>query len=266
MRVLSLGGGVQSSTLLLMAVHGELELDRAVFADTQDEDPETYEYLEELVPIAERAGIPVDIVTKGHLGAVVLSGTRGSIIPLYVMQPDGKAAPVMRQCTRDFKIRMVIRQVRAIRKDAPVEMVMGISLDEIQRAKVGTLTEAPWATYANPLLDCHMTRTDCERWLTERGHRIPPKSACYYCPYLSNQRWRDMRDHRPETWQRAVAFDAAVRHANPKLNGPAYLHRSLVPLDMVDLSTPRERSAAAGQVDMFEVGECTGFGCMGEAL
>ena len=35
MRVLSLGAGVQSSTLLLMACHGELELDAAIFADTQ---------------------------------------------------------------------------------------------------------------------------------------------------------------------------------------------------------------------------------------
>ena len=34
MRVLSLGAGVQSSTLLLMAVHGELKLDRAIFTQT----------------------------------------------------------------------------------------------------------------------------------------------------------------------------------------------------------------------------------------
>lgn len=33
MRVLSLGAGVQSSTLLLMGVHGELQIDRAVFAE-----------------------------------------------------------------------------------------------------------------------------------------------------------------------------------------------------------------------------------------
>ena len=33
--MLSLGAGVQSSTLLLMAREGELELDAAVFADTR---------------------------------------------------------------------------------------------------------------------------------------------------------------------------------------------------------------------------------------
>jgi 3'-phosphoadenosine 5'-phosphosulfate sulfotransferase (PAPS reductase)/FAD synthetase len=67
MRVLSLGGGVQSSTLLLMAVHGELQLDRAIFADTQWEPAATYEWLETLLPIAERAGIPVDVVTAGNI-------------------------------------------------------------------------------------------------------------------------------------------------------------------------------------------------------
>ena len=67
MRILSLGAGVQSSTLLLMAVHGELELDRAIFADTQWEPAAVYSWLETLVPLAERAGIPVVIVTAGNL-------------------------------------------------------------------------------------------------------------------------------------------------------------------------------------------------------
>jgi hypothetical protein len=42
-----------------------------------------------------------------------------------------------------------------------------------------------------------------------------------------------MKSNDPESWQDAVAFDKAIRE-QPKLNGKAFLHRSLKPLDEVD--------------------------------
>lgn len=46
-RVISLGAGVQSTTMALMAAHGEIGPmpDCAIFADTQDEPPEVYDHL-----------------------------------------------------------------------------------------------------------------------------------------------------------------------------------------------------------------------------
>ena len=46
LRVLSLGAGVQSSTLALMIHKGEIPMvDCAIFADTQAEPPKVYEWL-----------------------------------------------------------------------------------------------------------------------------------------------------------------------------------------------------------------------------
>src|SRR4051794_22841087 len=67
LRVLSLGAGVQSSTLLLMAVQGELDLDAAIFADTQWEPAWVYDHLTSLELEARRAGIPLHRVTAGSL-------------------------------------------------------------------------------------------------------------------------------------------------------------------------------------------------------
>ena len=52
LNVLSLGAGVQSSTLALMAAHGEIEPmpDCAIFADTGDEPKDVYEWLKWLRP------------------------------------------------------------------------------------------------------------------------------------------------------------------------------------------------------------------------
>lgn len=47
LRILSLGAGVQSSTVLLMAARGELEyeIDGAIFSDTQWEPKVVYDWL-----------------------------------------------------------------------------------------------------------------------------------------------------------------------------------------------------------------------------
>lgn len=64
---ISLGSGVQSSVLLLMAASGLLQPKpvRAIFADTMWEPESVYSYLDYLTPIAEAAGIGVDIVSRG---------------------------------------------------------------------------------------------------------------------------------------------------------------------------------------------------------
>ena len=63
--IISLGAGVQSSTMALMAAHGEITPmpDCAIFADTQWEPAAVYKHLEKL----ERAlPFPVYRVTAGN--------------------------------------------------------------------------------------------------------------------------------------------------------------------------------------------------------
>lgn len=80
LKVLSLGAGVQSTTVLLMSCMGELPgLDAAVFADTGWEPPEVYKHLEWLKTYARRAGLPVHIVSKGNIREdALISQVRGT--------------------------------------------------------------------------------------------------------------------------------------------------------------------------------------------
>jgi hypothetical protein len=131
-------------------------------------------------------------------------------------------------------------------------MVIGISFDERLRMKDSRVR---YLVNEYPLVDRSITRHDCLRWLRAHGYPEPPKSACIGCPFRDNRAWRRMKDERPEEWADAVSFDEQVRHA-AKIKDPVYVHRSLVPLDQVDLSTPQD----AGQLELF--GECDGFSCM----
>jgi hypothetical protein len=264
--VLSLGAGVQSSTLLLMAVHGELQIDRAIFADTQWEPAAVYQWLEYLMPLAEMAGIPVDVVTAGHLRNAAVGSTRFASIPLHVLNQDGTPGMLRRQCTKEYKVRPVQRRLRELGATAknPVELLIGISRDEAQRMAP---SRVKYAVHEYPLVDRNMTRTDCLGWLKKHGYEQPPKSACIGCPFMNDARWREMRDHRPDEWADAVDFDAAIR-TNTRIDGQAFLHRQLVPLPLVDLRTPQDR----GQIEMFDDvsddvsdGECGAFTCFGGA-
>jgi 3'-phosphoadenosine 5'-phosphosulfate sulfotransferase (PAPS reductase)/FAD synthetase len=75
LRVLSLGAGVQSTTLALMAAAGEIEApDCAIFADTGWEPKAVYQHLDRL----ERClPFPVHRVSKGNLRDDVIAKARG---------------------------------------------------------------------------------------------------------------------------------------------------------------------------------------------
>lgn len=253
MRILNLGAGVQSSTLLLMACHGELEVDRAIFADTGHEPEPVYEWMDWL---QARSSIPIDVVRepRATLGGAVMEGW--AAIPVHTPQGPARA----RSCTDKFKVRPIERRIRELLELGPranpqevlVTQLFGISLDEVQRVKPNPHR---WIRNEWPLLDRRMTRDDCLTWLADRGYPEPPKSACYFCPYRSRPGWTWLREAAPRDFQRAVEFEAELQarsEGGAKVNGglraQPFLHPSLRPLPMVDLGRP------AGTAD----DECTG--------
>ena len=75
--MLSLGAGVQSSTLALMAARGEIAMpDCAVFADTQAEPPSVYRWLDWL---EKQLPYRVYRVTAGDLAETVCQRRDGGI-------------------------------------------------------------------------------------------------------------------------------------------------------------------------------------------
>lgn len=256
MRILSLGAGVQSSTLALMASCGELEKpDCAIFADTGWEPKEVYDWLAFLEC---HISFPVVRVQTGDLRKALIARALGQIsrvasIPAYTW--NGGIS--RRQCTQDYKITPITRKIFELNGavHTPTEMWIGISLDEIRRMKP---SRVKWITTRWPLIEKRMTRQDCLHWLRERDYpRLagmdPPKSSCLGCPFHDNAYWRRLRDISPGEWADTVAVDKAIRDM-PGFDYEQYLHRSLMPLDEVDLSTEEDM----GQLDMFD-GDCEGM-------
>lgn len=253
--LLSLGAGVQSSTLALMAAAGEVTPMpvAAIFADTQDEPDAVYSWLEWL---EKKLPFPVHRVTAGKLSARALefrTSKQGRVytktdIPFHTLSASGDRGMVQnRACTADFKIIPILKKARELggikrgQKSVGVIQWIGISLDEIYRMKPA---REPWVKNIWPLVSAGMKRHDCLRWMEARGYPVPPRSACIFCPFKSNHEWRILRDEDPAAFERAVAQAKASNESNigkgGLLKSTMYLHRSCVPLSDVDLSTDSE--------------------------
>jgi hypothetical protein len=264
MSIISLGAGVQSSTMALMAAHGKITPmpDAAIFADTGAEPQKVYAWLNWL---EQQLPFPVYRVGPGDLRETIINAMRGAgrmdgRPPFYTLS----GGMIRRQCTVDFKIDPIRRKVRELlglkraqRGPAHIAAVqwIGISTDEAQRMKP---SQHGYIEHRWPLIEAGMRRADCLSWMAEHGYPRPSKSACTFCPYHDDAMWADMKANDPESWADAVAVDEAIRAGMPGPKRPHgdgwYLHRSRIPLAEVDLRTAED----AGQIDMFG-NECEGM-------
>jgi len=268
LRVLSLGAGVQSTTLALMAAHGEIGPmpDCAIFADTQSEPRAVYEHLRWLMSPGVLP-FPVHVVTTGSLRNQIYAGMlapRKNGTPRINGHPPFFTPPgamIHRQCTQDFKITPLRREIKRLAGLSPrargpktpiVEQWFGISRDEAQRMRTSDLK---WIEFRYPLIEKSMNRQECLRWLDAKGYARPKKSACFFCPYHNDAEWDDLRKNDWVAWDEAVEMDKLIRPGDTaRARGrPWFLHRSLRPLDEVPL-TADDR----GQPDLFG-NECEGM-------
>jgi hypothetical protein len=264
LRVISLGAGVQSTTMALMAAHGEIGPmpDCAIFADTGWEPQGVYDHLdwlEKQLPFPTYR-VSVGNIRDDHIAGLNTTGQCFASIPMFT----ANGGMGRRQCTAEYKVAPIRKKQREllnvqprkrVPKDTIVEQWLGISTDEAGRIKP---SRDKWQINHWPLIDADMSRQDCIKWFDAKfpGRQLS-KSACIGCPFHNNNNWRDLRDNDPASWQDAVEFDKAIRHNGSKLVGmkeQQFLHRACVPLDEVDLSTAEDR----GQLNFF-INECEGM-------
>ena len=250
--VLSLGAGVQSTTIYLMILDGELDipLNAAVFADTQEEPDQVYRHLDWLRSLG---GPPIITVTVGKLGDDLISGKNGTghrfaSIPAFTSKDEGRRDGIIRrQCTLEYKVRPIEKWVRRemiglrwkqkMPKHITVHQYMGFSYDEPGRAARARLrfNQIRWGEVHFPLIEEEMTRGDCEKYLEQRVPHKVPRSACGFCPFKNKAEWKSLKNEDPSGWKRAVEVDNAIRNPESRcakgLDQKLYVHISCVPLE-----------------------------------
>ena len=265
MNIISLGAGVQSSTMALMAAHGEITPmpDCAIFADTQAEPKAVYTWLDWL---DGQLPFRVHRVTAGNLQNMSLRLAKSSrsgktymkrYIPAFVLKPDGTKGLMGRTCTMDFKVTPLTRKARELcgwkrgdKRDL-VTMWIGISLDEHHRMKP---SREFWIQNRWPLIERKTTRQDCLKWMAAHGYPKPPRSACIFCPFHSDKEWQNLE---LEELASAAGYERFLQSSARQQNamtGIPFLHKSCKPLDQVSFENKPDHQ----QLDMFG-NECEGM-------
>ena len=204
MHVISLGAGTQSTVMLLMACEGLIDPlpTAAIFADTGWEPSAVYEHLSWLESVSS---IPIHRVQASNLFDDMMAaenpgrgrGYAYSEIPTfaYSTRPKTKGKKFMgkRQCTQQYKIKPIRREVRrllgmGVRGNPPQGAAVqwiGISTDEWIRQKD---SQVQYIVNRHPLIEAGMSRTDCVAWFAERypGRNLS-KSSCVGCPFHSDR-------------------------------------------------------------------------------
>lgn len=274
MRILNLGAGVQSTTLALMSHTGEIaKYDYAIFADVQAEPKAVYTHLQWLI---SHVSFPVLVRTRGSLienlkNGVNADGQRYCSIPAYTGEYGRPLGITRRQCTSEYKIKVVEKTIRReilelmpgqrIPKSIDITQSFGLSYDEQARIfKVQRNHQKNNWKLDFPLFDMEINRADCVKWLKDYGipHEVP-RSACTFCPYHSNAEWQLIKLEDPESWNQAVEVDKILRNqhmrAGQGFRDQLWLHRSCKPLDDIDFTV--DSKVAKGQ-QSFDF-ECEGM-------
>ena len=256
MKIISLGMGVQSTALYLMSSLDYIErADCAIYADLMSEKPTTEKLVEYLLDWKKHNnGIDIHIV-EADIYTDIINGVNSDGKPFVTIPAFSESGGmVQRQCTGEYKIKTVKNKIRELyglkyrQRMKPTELWLGISTDEIERAKISQMYNVE---YKYPLIDERISRSDCKAFLEERSFHNVPKSSCVFCPYQHNRQFKEIKENFPKQWDKIVAVDKAIRNKSKRgEEDKLFLHRSLKPINEVYLQEDQE------ELFMCEEGFC----------
>lgn len=248
-RIISYGGGVQSTAMVIMAAtrNPDFEkacggpIDAAVFCNVGDdsEHPATLDYVKNVIePWAASKGFLVETVTKVRrdgtsptlMEHITKPGSRSLPIPIRM----ANGAPGRRRCTVDYKIKVIhkyLKQHGASKTDIAT-VAIGISTDEFQR--IGKNRDAAFENKVYPLIDMGMNRSDCHAIPATVGLPAPGKSSCFFCPFHRPATWSEMRRDEPDLFWKSVELERLLNERRLMLDkDPVWMTRFNAPLDQV---------------------------------
>jgi len=228
LQVLSFGGGIQSTAMLLLAVQGKIAPpDIILHADTGSEMPYTEPHVERCRLLAVDAGIPFEIITS-PLGR------------LHEYYQENGSLPILgfRSCTGRFKIEPINKRIRELVGKGNGRRLatswIGISLDE-KRRRV-TKGKYKWIGNSYPLLDeVMMTRDECIQYIEKAGLGTK-KSACFCCPYGGMKEFKALKISHPELFEICLEMEASYFEARPEREWGLIEGWKLDSIDMPSLS------------------------------
>jgi len=179
--VISYGGGIQSTALVVLLLLEGWDIDDVVHVDLMDaESPATREYVRYFRDWLQREhGRDITIIER-NMYQDMLARPEFTPVPWH-----GKCERFMlsRQCTRQYKVAPLQRYLYDRYPGECIRLMLGISVDEYHRMRDSS---AARIEHVYPLVDRRLTRWQCREIIERAGLAAPSKSSCWFCPYRSS--------------------------------------------------------------------------------
>ena len=198
--ILSLGCGVNSVALLVWAAQGKIQVDEAVFADPGSEEPETYEYWQNVI-------VPFCFDNEINLARL---NREGNLLKEECIEKKIIPIRAWRWCTDKWKIKVVRNYAfQKYGKEKEVNFIIGFSSDEKERGEKCVLGNK------YPLIEKGIDREGCKKIIQEvefthnkpKGLPIPVKSGCSFCVFKSREAWLSLLKNHPEKYAEAEQLE-----------------------------------------------------------
>lgn len=234
LKVLSYGGGTQSTAMLILISMGKISKpDIVIHSDTGSELPRTIAFIE----VAKRY-----VEDKLKIPFAIVNSHRGSLHEDYLSKGN---IPIVgsRSCTGNFKIapqRRLIRSIVGRKNKHLAECMVGITTDEKKRR---TQSDVKWCSLVYPLLDeFAYTRNECILLNNLHGWDVQ-KSGCFCCPYQGGKQWIDLKNNHPDLFKIAIEMEEKKMKVKGGKMG-LYQLRPLRDLDNITLEESKCDSGA----------------------
>ena len=204
MKILSNGGGVQTFAIQCLVAQGEIEKpDLVIFADTGGESSQTYLHIKNVQkPLLAQLDIPFISIKR-------------SPDELFWHSYNSGVTPRPPLCSWMFKRDVINRYLKRL---GHAQVMIGISLDEESRGYKKSAVS--WVENIYPLLELELTRDDCIDAIGRQNLPVPPKSGCWFCPYLRTSQWYDLKRDFPDKFNLALKMEADTGHTLRKNQQP----------------------------------------------
>ncbi len=190
---LSFGGGVNSVALAVLLV-AEGWREPIVYAETGSEWPETDAYVAMFDGWLQERGLSIT-----RLGPEWRPASYQVPLIDYCEHYGIVPGSFQRWCTTRFKVEPITRWCEANGYDYD-DQLLGIASDESRRQP----------ERVRPLVDRGIDRNGCARIIADAGLPLPPKSACWLCPFQGAAEWRYLYQTHRDLYERAAALERAT--------------------------------------------------------
>lgn len=252
-KIVSFGGGVNSTAMLVGMVQRGEKPDAILFADTGGEKPQTYDFIVSFRQWLASHELSITVVAysaklTSPLGIDFACGSshasledechNNGTLPSKAFGFGG-CSQKWKRYPMDKFVQQFQPAIEAWGRGEKVERLIGIHSGETKRGKI---PDDAKFTYRFPLKEWGWNQSHCIAAIVAEGLPVPPKSSCFFCPAMKKHEVIELSKQHPELFGRAVAIEQNARECEGldvvKGLGRNWSWESLVKADESQLRLP----------------------------